>query len=97
MIRKIILISKSIASHPGYQTVVIHILTNISRSKDNQVMKFGQLIEYIIRNIFLEKSFTKCGRKTFPRPFSKKLKYLWINILKFCMFCFVWQFEDYRK
>ena len=30
-------------------------------------MKFGQLIEYNISNIFLEKSYTKCGRKTIPR------------------------------
>ena len=25
-------------------------------------------------NIFLEKSYTKCGGETSPRPFSKKLK-----------------------
>ena len=37
-------------------------------------MKFGQLIEYNTRNIFLEKSYTECVRKTVPRPFSKKLK-----------------------
>ena len=37
-------------------------------------MKFGQLIKYNLRNIFLEKSHTKCGRKTIPRPFFKKLK-----------------------
>ena len=37
-------------------------------------MKFGQLIEYNLRNIFLEKSFTKYGVKTSPRPFSKKSK-----------------------
>ena len=37
-------------------------------------MKFGQLIEYNMRNIVLEKSFTKCGRETSPRPFSGKLK-----------------------
>ena len=30
-------------------------MSNISRSKDNQTMKFGQLIENM-RNIFLEKS-----------------------------------------
>ena len=47
-------------------------LTNISRSKDNQAMKSGQLIEYNFRNIFLEKSYTKCGGETIPRPFSKK-------------------------
>ena len=37
-------------------------------------MKFGQLIEYNMRNIFLKKSFTKCGGETGPRPFSGKLK-----------------------
>ena len=37
-------------------------------------MTFGQLIEYSIRNIFLEKSCTKCGGETSPRPFSGKLK-----------------------
>ena len=37
-------------------------------------MKFGQLIKYNIRDIFLEKSFTKCGRETIPRPFFKKSK-----------------------
>ena len=37
-------------------------------------MKFGQDIEYNIGNIFLEKSCTKCGAETIPRPFSKKTK-----------------------
>ena len=32
-------------TQPGSQTFAIHIFTNISRSKDNQAMKFGQLIE----------------------------------------------------
>ena len=36
-------------------------------------MKFGQLIECNMRNIFLEKSYTKCDRETSPRPFSEKL------------------------
>ena len=27
-----------------------------------------------MRNIFLEKSYAKCGGGTSPRPFSKKLK-----------------------
>ena len=38
-------------------------------------MKFGQIIKYNIRDIFLEKSFTKCGRETIPRPFLKKSKF----------------------
>ena len=37
-------------------------------------MKFSQLIEYDMKNIFLKKSNTKCGGETIPRPFSKKTK-----------------------
>ena len=37
-------------------------------------MKFGQLIEYNMRNIFFQKSFAKYGGETSPRPFSEKLK-----------------------
>ena len=37
-------------------------------------MKLGQLIEYNMRNIFPEKSYTKCGWETIPGPFSKKSK-----------------------
>ena len=37
-------------------------------------MKFGQLIEYNTRNIFNEKSNTKCAGETIPRPLSKKSK-----------------------
>ena len=61
-------------SQPGKQTIAIHIFPNISSSKSNQTIKFGQLIEYNLRNIFLEKSCTKYGGETSPRPFSGKLK-----------------------
>ena len=74
MIRKIKLISKFMTSQPGKQTIAIHILPNISRSIFNQAMKFSQLIEYNKRNIFLEKSYTKFGGETIPRPFSKNSK-----------------------
>ena len=40
---------------PGKQTISVHILPNISRTKDNETMKFGQLIEYNTRNNSLEK------------------------------------------
>ena len=53
--------SKFITSQPGKQTIAIHILPYMSRSKDNQTMKFGQLMECYMRNIFLEKSYTKSG------------------------------------
>ena len=63
----------------------MHILPNILKSKGNQIMKFDQLIEYNLTNSFLENSDTKCGGKTSPRSFYGKLKvrYLWINSLKF--------------
>ena len=37
-------------------------------------MKFGQLIEYNMRNIFLEKSYTKCAGETSPRSVPGKSK-----------------------
>ena len=46
-------------SQTGWQTIVMHILPNISRSKDNQAIKFGHLIECSMRNISLEKFYTK--------------------------------------
>ena len=48
--------------------------SNISKSKLNQKMEFGQLIEHKMINVFLEKSYTRCGGEAIPRPFSKKLK-----------------------
>ena len=60
-------------SQPGQQALAIQILINISRSKGNQAMKFGQLIEYNLRNIFVE-TYTKCNGETIPRPFLKKSK-----------------------
>ena len=51
--KKLMLIPELMTSQTGQQIIAIHILRNISRSKDNQEMKFGQLIEYNMRNIFL--------------------------------------------
>ena len=61
-------------SQPGYQTVKINTLPNILRSKDNQAMKFGQLIEHNMRNVFVEKSYTIFAGETIRRPLSKKSK-----------------------
>ena len=48
-------------SQPGLQSIWfgIHILPNISQNKDNQAIKFDQLIEYNKRNIFLQKLYEK--------------------------------------
>ena len=37
-------------------------------------MKFSQLKEYDMRNIFVIKSYTKYAEETIPRPLSKKSK-----------------------
>ena len=42
-------------SDPDQQIIVIHILPDISRSKGNQTMKYGQLIDYSMGIIFIEK------------------------------------------
>ena len=42
LIRKLRLISKFVTSHSGQQIITIHILPDISSSKDNHAMKFGQ-------------------------------------------------------
>ena len=57
-----------------FQTIAIHMLPNIARSNGNQRMKFGRIIEYNVRSIFLEKLCTECGGETIFRPFSKKSK-----------------------
>ena len=90
LIIKIRLISSFMTSQPGYKTIVIHILPNISRSIGNQTMNFCQSIECSMRNIFLETPYGKCGGETSPRTFSKKLKLniSWINIVKFHTVCF---------
>ena len=80
MIRKIRLTSKFMTSQSGLQTITIHTLPNISQSQEDQTMKFGQLIEYDKRNIFLQKFCGKWGKETSSRPlfiFLKKLKMRW--------------------
>ena len=55
-------------SQPGWHRIVIHILPDISRSKDNQTMKFGQLIAapkggFIAQHVWeivCRKNFTIC-------------------------------------
>ena len=52
----------------------MHILPCILRSKDSQTMKLCQLIDYNMKSIFLQKSYTKYGAEASPRPFSEKWK-----------------------
>ena len=66
------------------QIITIHLLPNISRSKDNQTIKFGQLIEYNMRTVFLKNHVQNMLEKLVADPFIKNqnLAHLWINSLK---------------
>ena len=58
-------------SQPGTQVIAVHILPKISRSKGNQTMKYGQLTEHNMRNIFFENHSQNVMEKLFPDPFLK--------------------------
>ena len=76
-------------SQPRKQTIAIH-MSIILRTEGNQTMKFGQLRQNNMSNIFIEKAYTKYGGKTIPIPFSKKSKLglFRINSLNFYADCF---------
>ena len=42
-------------------------LSDISRNKDSQTIKFGQSTKCKMINIFVEKPYTKCCLETSPR------------------------------
>ena len=54
--------------------MAIHILSNISRNKYNQAMKFGELIQCIMTKIFFGNSYPNFGEETSSTHFSEKLK-----------------------
>ena len=56
-------------SQPDKEIITMHILPNTSRSKGNERMKFGQLIGYNKRNIFLQKSCKNEAGRLFPDLF----------------------------
>ena len=82
------LILKFMTSQPGKETVIVHIFPNISRIKDIEKIKYGHLIEYNMRNFFLEKSYTKC---------DQDWTYLGINNLEFYTVCFILYIENILK
>ena len=52
----------------GQQLFIIHLLPDISKSKGNLAINFGQLIEYNARILFLQKSYKKLDKQTKFRP-----------------------------
>ena len=57
-------------SQPWKQTIPIHILPNILRSKGNQAMKFGQLVEYNMREFFFLKNHIQNVVENYPQSLS---------------------------
>ena len=89
--RTVRLISNFMTSRTGEQTIVVHILLNISRNKGNETMKFGLLIE-----TFFLKNHSHVVVKLFHDPFlnDQTWTYLWINGLKVFIVC---QVKGYLK
>ena len=73
------------------QIITIHILPNIS-----QTMKFGQLIECNVRNIFFEKSYIKCVFVLIVSPSGALQKYVKKKELSTC-FEFIKSFFEKQK
>ena len=70
-----------------------YILPDISRSKNNQAVKSGQLM-YITVKLFLKNHTQNVVEKLFPDLFwkSQNRAYFWVNSLKFytaCMLSFI--------
>ena len=70
-IMKVRLISKFVASQPGEQPSALHILTIISRSKDNHEMKLGQFIWENRERFFLKNQTKYSGYTVHIAAFSK--------------------------
>ena len=66
-----------------------YILPNISKSKGNQTMKFGQLKEYNMGNIFSKNHAQNVVQKLLPGPFlkNKNWVFLWISSFIVCFYC----------
>ena len=58
-------------SQPGKQTIAIHILPYISKSKGYWTMIFGHIVEYNIRNVSWKNHTHKRVEKLFSGPFLK--------------------------
>ena len=65
------LISKFMTSRPGSETSAIQIFPNISRSKGNPTIKFGQLKECNMRNTLLKNHTLNLVEKLFLDPFLR--------------------------
>ena len=79
MIRKIGLISKFTTLQSSSQTIAIHILPNISRSKGNHTVECSQVIKYKKRNIFFKNHAENVPERLVPDLFFIFLKQLYMR------------------
>ena len=94
LIRKLSLISMFMTFMTGQQVITIHMLSKITKSKDNQAMKFGQLIKgkMIYIYIYILKTHTKnVVEKLVTDSFIniQNWEHLWISCLKYYKFFFI--------
>ena len=54
--------------HPGKQTVTLPILLNLSQSKGNQTLKFGQVMEYNQKIFFFLENHAENEAEASSRP-----------------------------
>ena len=87
------LISKFMTSRTGKHTNAIHVLSNISRSKCSQTMKFCHLIKYITwETLFLKNQTQDVVEKVVPDQISG------LVVQNFMQFVFIlYQVEGYWK
>ena len=53
-------------------------------------MQFDQLIEYNMRNLFVEKLCTKCGEQTIPRHYNIEIEHISEAMVEsFILFVFI--------
>ena len=86
LIRKLSLISMFMTFMTGQQVITIHMLSKITKSKGNQAMKFGQLIEGKMICIYFLKTHTKSVvEKLVTDSFinGQNWEHLWISCLKY--------------
>ena len=64
---------------PGKQVIAIHILTNVSGSKGNQAIKFGQLIHKM-----WWRNYSHCEKSKLSISLNQYSKVLYFLFLLFC-------------
>ena len=61
-----------------------------------QRIRFGQLIEYNVKNLFLEESYKQCDEENYCRPFSDISPDQQFEVLYSFLLLYV-QVEDYQN